>query len=42
MIQGVINKGAIFLVRETGRANRVAVMSRYTMPFSRVVTVTVA
>ena len=24
MIQGVINKGAIFLVRETGRGNRVA------------------
>jgi len=28
MISGVVNKGAIFLVRKIGRVNRPAVMSR--------------
>jgi len=31
----VINKGAIFLVRETGRGNRVAVLSRDKTDVSR-------
>jgi len=35
MIQGVINKEAIFLVRETGRGNRVAVLSRDKTDVSR-------
>jgi len=35
MIQGVINKGAIFLVRETGRGNPVAVLSRDKTDVSR-------
>jgi len=35
MIYGVFNKGAIFLLCETGRANRVAVLSRDKTDISR-------
>ena len=35
MIQGVINKGTTFLVREIGRVNRVAVLSRDKTDVSR-------